>query len=1167
MPLRSRWPTPPILWRLAGALALGAALLGAAAQDAPPALPTAEAIQARLDALEGSDVEHRGEVADAYAKALEALDRARQAELRTAELERRTREAPALLAAIREELALPAQAQAPASAALSPDELRRALDQSEADRQAAQGALDELERDAERRAERAAALPDELARARQEAAQLEESLRAAADGDALSEARRALLGARLAAERRQVAALEAESTCLEAERELVALRVQRGKRRVQRAAELAASWQERVSQERKRRAEADAREAGRTRREITARFPTLAALAERNEELASLRSGAEGVPARIDAARAELERLEDARKDVAERLRSTARKVAAAGLDQVTGALLRREYERLPVEARLRAERSALRTELSRVQLLLVGVEEDTPAEGVPQAGLARVMDELAREQPGAGADEAAALARELVATQDGLRQELTAELGRLESLLLEEEQAHARLASSVRAYRDYIEERILWVRSTSGSLVPDLSQASEATRWLVGSADWSRGLRMLTTSPGADWRQGLLALSLLVLTLALHARARRVVQRMSDMARSYRTDRFVLTLRALGTTSVLAAPASLALWLAGAVLVAPPEQVDVVRTVGEAAITLAPICFALRLLQEIARSKRLGETHFRWPAEAMRSLRRELRWFVPVVLPLLLVVLVFRERAHAPWSASAGRLAFAGYAIALAALAFRLFHREAALLSTRMERRRGLLARTHVLWFGLAVGLPLVLLGLSVAGYHYTALQLEQRLRASAWLVLVLVLVDALLERWLFLTRRRLAVEQARQRALARAEKAEADEAARESGTPALDEDAVDIPAMDAQTRQLFGTALVVLALSGLYLIWSGVFPALRALERVHLWPRVEVVEAAAPDPERMLDAGAPAAATPGEDAAAAEHVVSLADAGIALVLLVLMTLAARNVPGLLEFAVLQHMPIDSGVRFAATTLTRYLILIVGTSAAFAAVGIGWGTIQWLAAALTFGLAFGLQEIFANFVSGIIILLERPIRVGDIVTVDGIEGRVTRLRMRATTILDWDRRELLVPNKNFITGSVVNWTLTDPVTRLRIPVGIAYGSDTRRAHEILLEVARATQHVLDEPGPQALFLGFGESSLDFELRVFMRDRNLWPALTDQLHTGIDEAFRRAGIEISFPQRDLHIRSADGLAGLLRPDAKDAPAGLRDASGAGSGPA
>ena len=138
--------------------------------------------------------------------------------------------------------------------------------------------------------------------------------------------------------------------------------------------------------------------------------------------------------------------------------------------------------------------------------------------------------------------------------------------------------------------------------------------------------------------------------------------------------------------------------------------------------------------------------------------------------------------------------------------------------------------------------------------------------------------------------------------------------------------------------------------------------------------------------------------------------------------------------------------------------------TVSRYLITVVGLLLCFGVVGVGWSKVQWLVAAMGLGLGFGLQEIFANFISGLIILFERPVRVGDVVTIDGITGVVSRIRIRATTITDGDRKELIIPNKEFITGRVLNWTLTDPVNRVVIPVGVAYGSDTERVAADSLE-------------------------------------------------------------------------------------------------------
>ncbi|HID22506.1 MAG TPA: mechanosensitive ion channel, partial [Planctomycetaceae bacterium] len=248
----------------------------------------------------------------------------------------------------------------------------------------------------------------------------------------------------------------------------------------------------------------------------------------------------------------------------------------------------------------------------------------------------------------------------------------------------------------------------------------------------------------------------------------------------------------------------------------------------------------------------------------------------------------------------------------------------------------------------------------------------------------------------------------------------------------------------------------------------------------------------------------------------------------------------------AAKNVPGLMEMALLERLPFDPSTRYAITSLTQYAIAIVGIVLAFGAIGIGWSKVQWIATALTFGLAFGLQEIFANFVAGLILLFERPIRVGDVVTVDDVTGVVSRIRIRATTITNWDRKEFIIPNKDFITGRLLNWTLSDKVNRIVIQVGVAYGSDTDQVQKLLLKVATEHPLIMDEPAPSAIFDGFGDSTLNFTLRCYLPNLDNRLTVTHELHTAIDREFRAAGIEIAFPQRDLHICSVpESLASKL----------------------
>jgi potassium efflux system protein len=191
---------------------------------------------------------------------------------------------------------------------------------------------------------------------------------------------------------------------------------------------------------------------------------------------------------------------------------------------------------------------------------------------------------------------------------------------------------------------------------------------------------------------------------------------------------------------------------------------------------------------------------------------------------------------------------------------------------------------------------------------------------------------------------------------------------------------------------------------------------------------------------------------------------------------------------------------------------------------------------GMRWSQLQWMVAALTVGLGFGLQEIFANFVSGLILLFERPFRVGDVISVGDLTGRVTRIHTRATTILDFDNREIVVPNKNFITGQLLNWTLSDTMTRIIIKVGVAYGTDPDQVHRLLLQAAAGNPLVQREPEPLSWFIAFGASSLDFELRVFVGTLADRLRVQSELLREIARIFGEHGIEIAFPQMDLHVR-------------------------------
>jgi potassium efflux system protein len=197
-----------------------------------------------------------------------------------------------------------------------------------------------------------------------------------------------------------------------------------------------------------------------------------------------------------------------------------------------------------------------------------------------------------------------------------------------------------------------------------------------------------------------------------------------------------------------------------------------------------------------------------------------------------------------------------------------------------------------------------------------------------------------------------------------------------------------------------------------------------------------------------------------------------------------------------------------------------------------------FGQLGLDWSKLQWIVAALGVGLGFGLQEIVANFVSGIIILFERPVRVGDTVTIGTLSGTVSNIKIRATTITDFDNREVLLPNKSIITENVTNWTLNDAVTRLVLSIGVAYGSDVEMVRKILFDVLSEHPDVLKTPPPTVFFMAHGDSSLNFELRLFVEAPVKRLPVTHDVNAAINAELNRHGIEIPFPQRDVHIKEA-----------------------------
>ena len=251
-----------------------------------------------------------------------------------------------------------------------------------------------------------------------------------------------------------------------------------------------------------------------------------------------------------------------------------------------------------------------------------------------------------------------------------------------------------------------------------------------------------------------------------------------------------------------------------------------------------------------------------------------------------------------------------------------------------------------------------------------------------------------------------------------------------------------------------------------------------------------------------------------------------------------------------ARFTSFALDHEVFSRVRLPPGADLALTTFTRYAIFVGGFVAALSILGFSWDRVSLLIGALGVGIGFGLQNVVNNVVSGIFMLFERPVRVGDRVQLDDLLGVVTTIGLRASKVRTFDGSDVLVPNGDFISARVINWTLSDERRRMTLPVRAAYGTKPRQVIELLEQLARGNPEVLDEPAPEALFRGFGESALDFELRAWTESERGFLAVMSDLGVAAGEALEAAGIRIPYPQQDLHLRNApelgDALAGALR---------------------
>ncbi|MFY2739927.1 miniconductance mechanosensitive channel MscM [Pseudocitrobacter faecalis] len=590
-----------------------------------------------------------------------------------------------------------------------------------------------------------------------------------------------------------------------------------------------------------------------------------------------------------------------------------------------------------------------------------------------------------------------------------------------------------------------------------------------------------------------------------------------RFLERSSARVGKVTQDHFWLTMRTVFWSILVASPLPV-LWATLGYGLQEAWPYPLAVAIGDGVTATVPLLWVVMICAAFARPNGLFIVHFGWPRNRVLRAMRYYLMSIGLIVPLIMALIMFDNLNDREFSASLGRLCFILICGALAVVTLSLKRAGIPLWLDKEGDGDNMVNR--LLW-NLLSGAPMVAILAAAVGYLATSQALLARLETSVAIWFLLLVIYHVIRRWMLIQRRRLAFDRAKhRRAEMLANRARGEEETHPTsleGSVEAEVSEVDLDTISAQSLRLVRSILMLIALVSVIVLWSEIHSAFGFLENISLWDvssTVQGVESIEP--------------------------ITLGAVLIAILVFIITTQLVRNLPALLELALLQHLNLTPGTGYAITTITKYLLMLFGGLIGFSMIGIEWSKLQWLVAALGVGLGFGLQEIFANFISGLIILFEKPIRIGDTVTIRDLTGSVTKINTRATTISDWDRKEIIVPNKAFITEQFINWSLSDSVTRVVLSIPAPSDADSEEVTQILLTAAQRCSLVIDNPAPEAFLVDLQQGIQIFELRIYAAEMGHRMPLRHEIHQLILAGFREHGIDMPFPPFQMRLESLGG---------------------------
>ena len=812
--------------------------------------------------------------------------------------------------------------------------------------------------------------------------------------------------------------------------------------------------------------------------------PLLQRFADDNRRLAKL---LQDTATQSDQARLEGQRAQALLEDIEQDSQLMQRRLQVAGRKEVLGRVMITRLDSLPATVEIERAIARRNQVIAETSLTQIDIEEDFRALNEGQAYLRELAPDLDQW------DEASrALVRELVEQRSNLLENNLTSLGTLIRQLLDNNDRAGELIVRTEEFHRFLLGNLLWIRNFS-YLEP--AQLGQQLSIMVNPQNWLRLPQQLISGYHAvNWS----SLMLLIMLSAFIVRRRLlpVYDELLSRPMLISGATFWNILAGFGLSLFLVLPWPLALYLAGYLLEEANPETQFSKALAPALMFTARILYIVLAVRLIASRTGVGRRYLKWDARILDNLQEQIHWAGPAICIALLIDVFAFELDTVTSGGPMGAISTAAIAVIIIVFCLRLLSQEVV--------NEAAMAKLGLRLCALISAATLVM---QAMGLMYAADIYMIALGRSIIVLLIIKTVSGILERWLMILRARMERDA---REAIKAQEETTEESAEEQ------EQEIDLASISEAHTKLLSMARIIATVIAIWVIWSPSLPALNLLDSVTLW---SVTDSA--NPSLVRD-------------------ITLFDLALSVVIVVVTVLLTRHLPSLSEVFMREWFNMSPGARYASSILMQYMVIAIGGSMFLSIIGGEWGKVQWLVAALGVGIGFGLQEIVANFISGIIILFERPVRVGDIISVGGQEeGVVKEINPRATIIETFDRKEHLIPNKELITGQVINWTLSDGAVRIIIPVGIAYGSDVRQALALLLEAAGEVENVLEEPAARATFEDFGDNALVLWLRCYASEDRI--GTWTELRTRINDKFNDAGIVISFPQRDVHL---DTLAPL-----------------------